>query len=257
MKFSPRFKMIYLAPPVGLLPVILRSRCPGLEKSSAPINIEADRMVSQEQDNSVVFTGNVDARQGELLIRTDEMTVYYIQADNKNGTKGSSQVKKLICKGNVQISQGDWLGTGKRMDYYAEDRKVILSGDAKAWQGQNMVAGKTITYYLDEGRSIVEGPATADSSGQKAGNGKPGRVKAVIQSSDTQVKLTMASRLHPRNKRSCQGIPEPPGRRPDQPAGAERHGCRPAWSERRRQDNNILFHCRFHQAGRRPYFSQP
>jgi lipopolysaccharide export system protein LptA len=182
MKLSPQFKKIYLALLVGAWTAFFAPAAEGMQKSSAPINIEADRMVSREQDNSVVFTGNVDARQGELVIRTDEMTVYYHQDNGKDGTRGSSQVKKLICMGNVQISQGDWLGTGKRMDYYSEDRKVILSGDARAWQGQNMVAGKTITYYLDEGRSIVEGPATADSADKAPAGGKTGRVKAVIQS---------------------------------------------------------------------------
>lgn len=139
------------------------------EESSEPIHIEADRMISQEQENSVVFIGNVDANQGQVTIRSDEMTVYYTQNDKTKGKTQSSKVKKLICKGNVEITQDDWLGTGKRMDYFAKDRKVILSGDAKAWQGQNMVSGKTITYYLDEKRSIVE----QDTS-------KPGRVKAVI-----------------------------------------------------------------------------
>ena len=139
------------------------------EESSEPIHIEADRMVSQEQENSVVFIGNVDASQGQITIRADEMTVYYTQNDTTQGKTQSSKVKKLICKGNVEITQGDWLGTGRRMDYFAKDRKVILSGDAKAWQGQNMVSGKTITYYLDEKRSIVE----QDKS-------QPGRVKAVI-----------------------------------------------------------------------------
>jgi lipopolysaccharide export system protein LptA len=138
--------------------------------SSAPIHIEADRMISQEQKNSVVFIGNVDAKQGDLTIRTDEMTVYYTEdKGKKKGHKSSSEVKKLVCKKNVEITQGDWLGTGNRMDYFAKDRKVILSGDAKAWQGQNMVSGKTIIYYLDEKRSIVE----QDKK-------KSGRVKAVI-----------------------------------------------------------------------------
>lgn len=149
--------------------------------SSKPIHIEADRMVSKEEDNSVVFIGNVDARQGGLLIRTDEMTVYYVEEKNATGTKSSSQVKKLICRGNVEISEGDWLGTGERMDYFAQDRKVILSGDAKGWQGQNMVSGKTIIYYLDEGRSVVEGPSVADSTTGTANDaGKKERVKAVI-----------------------------------------------------------------------------
>lgn len=136
-------------------------------ESSEPIHIEADRMISQEEANTVLFLGNVDARQGDLVIRSDEMTVYYTKDDGRK--KGASRVKRLVCKKNVEITQGDWLGTGDRMDYYAKDRKVILSGNAKAWQGQNMVSGKTITYYLDEGRSIVE----QDKS-------RSGRVKAVI-----------------------------------------------------------------------------
>lgn len=180
MKFSPPFNTL-------LLGLLLAFSVPGsalaagaLTSSSAPISIEADRMVSQEKDNSVVFSGNVDARQGDLMIRTDEMTVFYT-GNGQKGDQGSSEVKKLVCQGNVQISQGSWLGTGKRMDYYAEGRKVILSGEAKAWQGQNMVAGKTITYFLDEGRSIVEGPAQAAETGAKGKDGKPGRVKAVIQ----------------------------------------------------------------------------
>ena len=139
------------------------------DDSSAPIHIEADRMISQELDNSVVFIGNVDAKQGGITIRAEEMTVYYTQDDKKKNNSSSSQVKRLICKKNVEITQDDWLGTGNRMDYLAKDRKVILSGDAKAWQGQNMVSGKTIIYFLDEKRSIIE-------QDEK----KSGRVKAVI-----------------------------------------------------------------------------
>lgn len=165
-----------------LLPVlagILALAVPSVQaENSAPIHIEADRMISQEQDNSVVFLGNVDASQGDITIRSEEMTVYYTQSDGKKKKQSSSQVKKLICKKNVEIVQEDWVGTGNRMDYFAADRKVILSGDAKAWQGQNMVTGKTITYYLDEKRSIVE---------QDESKPDGGRVKAVIHpDSDNQ-----------------------------------------------------------------------
>lgn len=142
------------------------------ESSSAPIHIEADRMISQEDRNSVVFLGKVDARQGNVTIRSEEMTVYYAQTKDKSGKNGSNQVDRLICKKNVEVIQDDWIGTSNRLDYYAKERKVILSGDAKAWQGQNMVTGKTITYFLDEGRSIVEQDPT-----------KSGRVKAVLHPS--------------------------------------------------------------------------
>jgi lipopolysaccharide export system protein LptA len=102
MNFTPRFTMIQLTTLLLSGIMLLFSTVNAAESPQVPIHIEADRMISQEQDNSVMFTGNVDARQGELLIRTDKMTVYYVQNENNNGKKGSSEVNKLICNGNVQ-----------------------------------------------------------------------------------------------------------------------------------------------------------
>ena len=137
------------------------------QSDDKPINIEADRMISQEEKNSVVFIGNVDASQGKVTIRTDEMTIYYQPNDPKKSKSQSRQVDKMICVGNVKITQEDWLGTGDRMDYFAKARKVILHGNAKTWQGQNMVSGKTITYYLDEKRSEVDRAQTTTGKGKK------------------------------------------------------------------------------------------
>ena len=72
----------FLFPPHRALPALILfslvvcTAAAGFSKeSSEPIHIEADRMVSQEQKNSVVFIGNVDASQGKVTIRADEMTV--------------------------------------------------------------------------------------------------------------------------------------------------------------------------------------
>jgi lipopolysaccharide export system protein LptA len=137
--------------------------------SKAPINIEADRMVSLEQKDSVLFSGNVIATQADVRIRADEMTVFYAPA----GTGQGQEVTKINCVGKVEVTRGDWLGTGKKMDYLASERKVVLSGGARAWQGKNQVVGETITYFMDEGRSEVT-PSEATT-----GN-KGGRVNATI-----------------------------------------------------------------------------
>ncbi|MEN8199426.1 MAG: lipopolysaccharide transport periplasmic protein LptA [Thermodesulfobacteriota bacterium] len=146
---------------------------PSLWATKAPITIEADRMTSLEQENSVLFSGNVDARQADVRIRTDKMTVYYT-----NAGKGEKQeVKRLKCIGNVEITKGEWLGTGREMNYLAQERKVVLNGNAKAWQDTNLVTGDTIIYYLDEGRSeVVAGKGSSSGSGSK----KSGRVKATL-----------------------------------------------------------------------------
>lgn len=155
--------------------------------SDAPIHIEADRMTSTEKTGSVVFTGEVDAKQADVRIRCDEMTVYYTQQDSSKKVAtvdktASQQVEKLVCLGNVEITRGEWLGTAKKMDYLSKERQVILTDNAKAWQNQNMVSGDKIIYYLDEGRSEVIGDSSAATgNAAKPGVKKPSRVNMTIR----------------------------------------------------------------------------
>ncbi len=150
--------------------------------AGVPIHVEADRMTSTEKTGSVVFTGNVDAKQGDVRIRADEMTVYYTKPEEKKekeAKKKSQQVEKLVCLGNVEVTRGEWLGTGKKMIYLSAERQVVLMGNAKAWQGQNVVSGSKIIYYLDEGRSEVIGERVSTTLSDK-GKKKPSRVKMTI-----------------------------------------------------------------------------
>lgn len=156
-----------------------------LAAADAPIQIEADHMSSTEKSSSVVFSGNVDAKQQDVRIRSDEMTVFYTMAsptESKKGTKTSQQVQKIICTGNVEVSKKEWLGTSKKMIYMAKERQVILLDNAKAYQGQNMVSGEKIVYYMDEGRSeVVGGPRTSTTISDKdKGGKKSGRVNMTI-----------------------------------------------------------------------------
>lgn len=124
-----------------------------------PIHIEADRMVSLKNDNAVLFTGNVDAKQGQMTIRSAEMTVYYLSSEEKAKMPQSSEertLKKLFASGNVEIQNEGMTGTGDKMEYYEAERKMILIGNSKVWQDNNLVTGHTVVVYLDQGKSIVE-----------------------------------------------------------------------------------------------------
>lgn len=168
----------------GLILTVCGLHIAAARAAEAPIQIEADHMTSTEKTNTVLFTGNVDARQKDVRIRANEMTVYYTPAAKSTGKKAkksNQQVEKLICTGNVEISKNEWLGTSKKMIYLAKERQVVLIDNAKAYQGQNMVSGEKIVYYLDEGRSEVVGTrpsATAGGAGQKGK--KPSRVNMTI-----------------------------------------------------------------------------
>ncbi|MEJ2136281.1 MAG: lipopolysaccharide transport periplasmic protein LptA [Desulfofustis sp.] len=153
----------------------------GAKEKEPPIVVEADQMSSTEESNTVLFLGNVDAKQGDLRILSDEMTVYYHEAATKDQEADTEQkIEKLVCVGNVELSSAEWLGTSDQMIYYSGNRKVMLIGDAKAWQGENMIAGEKIVYYIDEGRSeVVGGTTTVIGEGEKKEEKKQ-RVKMTI-----------------------------------------------------------------------------
>lgn len=137
---------------------------------STPIQIEADRMESRRQRNTVLFSGNVVAKQADLTIHADQMTVdYKPSSESEAAGDVTRKIKKLFAKGNVKIIKEGWISTGDTMEYNTEEGKVLVRGNARVWQDRNMVSGESIILYLDEGRSVVE-----------RGAGKGERVKAYI-----------------------------------------------------------------------------
>lgn len=148
-----------------------------------PIQIAADKMTAVDKSQSVIFTGNVDASQGDVRIRSDKMTIYYIKDTSKSAgkktSKNAQQVKKIVCKGNVEVTSKEWLGTSETMHYFSKKKLVQLIGNAKAYKGQNMVQGERIDYHLDTGQSEVFGGKTTVGD-EQATTEKPGRVNMTI-----------------------------------------------------------------------------
>jgi len=133
-----------------------------------PIHIEADRMESDHQREAVLFAGNVEASQGDLLIRADEMTVFYAKPREANGPGAEKSIDNLHATGNVKIVKQDWAATGDVVEYKADERKVVLTGNTRVFQDNNTVSGDRVVLFLDEGKSVVE----------KQGTDEGGRVKA-------------------------------------------------------------------------------
>lgn len=135
------------------------SAAPGRDNpATEPIHIEAARMESDQRQGSVFFAGKVEATQGDLIIRAEQMTVYYRKAGETAGPASSfsKSIENLKASGNVKIIKQDWLASGDRMEFQTEDRKVVLTGNTRVWQGNNTVTGDKVILYLDEGKSVVE-----------------------------------------------------------------------------------------------------
>ncbi len=151
-------RLVFLSPLLVASPGLAAPASTPASGNKPPIHIEADRMVSMKTDNAVLFTGNVDAKQGQMTIRAAEMTVYYLSNEEKAKLPQSEErsLKKLFASGNVEIQNEGMTGTGDKMEYYEAERKMILIGNSKVWQDNNLVTGHTVIVFLDQGKSIVE-----------------------------------------------------------------------------------------------------
>jgi len=151
-----------------VLPYLLLTPPAWGETPKTPVKIEADQMLSSQKDNTVFFSGRVEAKQEGLTIHSDEMTVHYTagpspakQASAK-ADEGSAAspldggIERLLAKGHVEITKEGWVATGNQAEYFSKERKVVLTGETKVWQNNNLITGDTFTLYLDEGKSIVE-----------------------------------------------------------------------------------------------------
>lgn len=118
------------------------------QPSDKPVHITADSLEADNKQGVVLFKGNVVARQEDMVIFSDAMTVNY---DEKGG------MKQINAIGNVKITRGDRVATAQKVVFYNPEQKIVLTGNPRVWQGADLVSGERITLFVKEDRSIIEG----------------------------------------------------------------------------------------------------
>jgi len=158
---------------LGTVSVRAQQQKPAEPDKAEPIHITSNQVEAFQQQHQVVFSGHVVATQKDIVVRGDKMTVFYAdkgQGDAKGSDLGGGSVDKIVVEGNVQITQGERVATGKVATYYRAENKVVLTGDPRVVRNQDSIQGDRITLFLDSEKSIVE-------------SGPSGRVQATIYSS--------------------------------------------------------------------------
>ena len=140
-----------------LMTLLLFGLTPGLraetalpDRRSSPVEITARSMTAEPAAGKAVFVGDVVARQVDVTLYCEQLTVYYRQVE------GVQQVDRLEARKAVRMVQGDRVATGDEADYDQLRAVVVFRGSAKVHQGKNEVDGDEITIYLDENRSEVK-----------------------------------------------------------------------------------------------------
>lgn len=138
----------------------------------APIEIQADNLEVFRDQQVAVFIGNVDAQQGRMNLRTDQLRVTYRDDSDGGGGEGAAvggRISRLEAVGNVQVSTEKERATGERGVYDIDTGTIVLEGGVRLFQDRNVLTGQRLVMNLDTGVTRLDGTPGS------------GRVKGVFQ----------------------------------------------------------------------------
>jgi lipopolysaccharide export system protein LptA len=124
----------------------------GSHNSQAPIEITADTLEVRQAENLAIFRGDVDAIQGDMLLKADMLVVHY--RDNKE-TPDQPGISQIDAEGNVFVSSPDETAQGARGIYDVDNEKIWLTGQVVLTQGDNIIQGEQLELDLATGQSKV------------------------------------------------------------------------------------------------------
>jgi len=121
---------------------------PGTLRSDAPVSVTSERLEADDKLHQIRFSGNVVARQGDVVIYAGELVLVYAE-------KGG-EIDRIEASGSVRIVQGNRVATGQKASFFNKERKIVLTGSPRVYQGNDFLEGDEIIVLLDEGKSIVK-----------------------------------------------------------------------------------------------------
>jgi lipopolysaccharide transport protein LptA len=128
-----------------------------------PIEITADRLVSNNNEKWADFLGSVKAVQGKFTMTSDALRVHY-SGDLMNPPKDQtmrSSVERFVAKGRVHIVTDQYTTDSQQAEYVQATDVLTLTGpNSRVVSGGNTITGPKIVLQRAEGKAVVEGAGT-------------------------------------------------------------------------------------------------
>lgn len=144
----------------------------GLDKQ-APIEITADTLVVKQQEQIATFSGNVDATQGDLSLRADELKVFYADEKSKAAGGGAQAIRRIEAVGHVVVTAPEQTATGDRGAYDVAQGRISLEGNVVLTRGDDVIHGGSADLELASNVATVRAA--------KGGVGGTERVRALFR----------------------------------------------------------------------------
>lgn len=124
-------------------------------ESEDPIQIEADRLEVRDKEKVALYAGNVRVRQGETVLRTAQLRVFYT-GEAAGATPGSS-VSRIEASHRVVVQSGTQTASGDKAVFEMALDRVTLTGNVVLTEGENIVRGSKLVVDLKSRRARMEG----------------------------------------------------------------------------------------------------
>ncbi len=156
-----RWRILLVLIAVLVLPATVRGEETGVPKGPGeglqePIVIRADRMEMRRQENLALYTGHVQASQGDYRLESQRLEL--------NWEPEGKKVTKLVARGEVRLFTEEGTATAGLAVLDVASKAIVMTGSPRLLRGDEMVEGDRIIYSIPDKKSTVLG-------------GKGGRVK--------------------------------------------------------------------------------
>jgi lipopolysaccharide transport protein LptA len=119
-------------------------------KPPAPVDARSKEMVYQEAASRVVYKGDVEIRQGDILTKSPEATAFL--------TKDGNDVERLVAGEPVEVHQGQRRANGDRGVYTPADETFVLTGEKVVlFDLDRRLEGRILTFESGSDRIRVDG----------------------------------------------------------------------------------------------------
>ena len=118
--------------------------------ADAPVDIVADSLVWQQQNNQADLSGGAKVTQGALTLSADFMQIFM-------GADGTAQ--KLMALGQVTIDDGAQTARAMQADYDLQNDKLRMSGDVRVTQKADnaQLSGAMLQINMTDGKAKLSG----------------------------------------------------------------------------------------------------
>jgi lipopolysaccharide export system protein LptA len=131
----------------------------GTHQTAEQIQIVADKLTTNNTEKFAEFVGDVRASQGNLVITSERLRIYYRDDTDRNKDQTASQesIKRIVASGNVKISSEKYKAQTDQAEYDLDTQVFVLIGEnSTVTSGKNILTGSKITVYRKTGQIKVE-----------------------------------------------------------------------------------------------------